>query len=154
MPQRPEPLEIGRGRILREGTSVAILSLGTRLAASLAAAEELGGYGLSATVADARFAKPLDRDLILRLAREHEVVVTVEEGSSGGFGAAVLHLLAREGALDAGLRIRPLVLPDRFIDQAAPDAMYAEAGLDARGIVTAVLSALGRDTAAPANRSA
>jgi len=154
IPADPEPLEIGRGRILREGTSVAILSLGTRLAPSLAAADELAGYGLSATVADARFAKPLDRDLVLRLAREHEVLVTVEEGSSGGFGAGVLQLLASEGALDAGLKIRPLVLPDRFIDHASPAAMYAEAGLDTAGIVATVLGALGREHVAPANRTA
>ncbi|MCB2080652.1 MAG: 1-deoxy-D-xylulose-5-phosphate synthase, partial [Novosphingobium sp.] len=154
IPANPEPLEIGRGRILREGTSVAILSLGTRLTASLAAADELAGFGLSATVADARFAKPLDHDLILRLAREHEVLVTVEEGSSGGFGASVLQFLAGEGVLDAGLKIRPLTLPDRFIDHASPDAMYAEAGLDSAGIVASVLAALGRDQSVAANRTA
>ena len=154
IPANPEPLEIGRGRILREGTSVAILSLGTRLAASVAAADELAGFGLSATVADARFAKPLDHDLVLRLAREHEVLVTVEEGASGGFGSSVLQLLATEGVLDTGIKIRPLVLPDRFIDHAAPDAMYAEAGLDSAGIVSAVLGAFGRDQSVAANRLA
>ena len=154
IPANPEPLEIGRGRILREGTSVAILSLGTRLAASVAAADELAGFGLSATVADARFAKPLDHDLVLRLAREHEVLVTVEEGASGGFGSSVLQLLATEGVLDTGIKIRPLVLPDRFIDHAAPDAMYAEAGLDSAGIVSAVLGALGWDQSVAANRLA
>ena len=152
IPANPEPLEIGRGRILREGTSVAILSLGTRLAASVAAADELAGFGLSATVADARFAKPLDHDLVLRLAREHEVLITVEEGASGGFGSSVLQLLATEGVLDTGIKIRPLVLPDRFIDHAAPDAMYAEAGLDSAGIVSAVLGALGWDQSVAANR--
>ena len=154
IPANPEPLEIGRGRILREGTSVAILSLGTRLAASVAAADELAGFGLSATVADARFAKPLDHDLVLRLAREHEVLITVEEGASGGFGSSVLQLLATEGVLDTGIKIRPLVLPDRFIDHAAPDAMYAEAGLDSAGIVSAVLGAFGRDQSVAANRLA
>ena len=154
IPANPDPLEIGKGRILREGSSVAILSLGTRLAASLAAADELAGFGLSATVADARFAKPLDRDLVLRLAREHEVVITVEEGSSGGFGSSVLHLLASEGAMDAGLKVRPLVLADRFIDHGSPDAMYAEAGVDSAGIVAAVLNALGRDETVTANRTA
>ncbi|MCB1480898.1 MAG: 1-deoxy-D-xylulose-5-phosphate synthase [Rhodobiaceae bacterium] len=154
IPANPEPLEIGRGRILREGTSVAILSLGTRLAASVAAADELAGFGLSATVADARFAKPLDHDLVLRLAREHEVLITVEEGASGGFGSSVLQLLATEGVLDTGIKIRPLVLPDRFIDHAAPDAMYAEAGLDSAGIVSAVLGALGWDQSVAANRLA
>ena len=154
IPANPDPLEIGKGRILREGSSVAILSLGTRLAASLAAADELAGFGLSATVADARFAKPLDRDLVLRLARELEVVITVEEGSSGGFGSSVLHLLASEGAMDAGLKVRPLVLADRFIDHGSPDAMYAEAGVDSAGIVAAVLNALGRDETVTANRTA
>ena len=119
-----------------------------------AAADELAGFGLSATVADARFAKPLDHDLVLRLAREHEVLITVEEGASGGFGSSVLQLLATEGVLDTGIKIRPLVLPDRFIDHAAPDAMYAEAGLDSAGIVSAVLGALGWDQSVAANRLA
>ncbi|MFN0262696.1 1-deoxy-D-xylulose-5-phosphate synthase [Tepidamorphus sp. 3E244] len=154
IPVDPQPLEVGRGRILREGTSVAILSLGTRLAAAMEAADELAGYGLSATVADARFAKPLDNDLILRLAREHEVLVTVEEGASGGFASSVMELLAREGVFDSGLRFRPLCLPDSFIDHGSPAAMVAEAGLDATGIVTTVLGALGRTDAASANRTA
>src|SRR5690606_18073732 len=112
MPERGQALEIGRGRIVREGTKVALLSLGTRLADCLLAAEELDAAGLSTTVADARFAKPLDTGLIARLAREHEVLVTVEEGAVGGFGAHVLHFLAHEGLLENGLKVRPLVLPD------------------------------------------
>jgi 1-deoxy-D-xylulose-5-phosphate synthase len=148
MPAIAEPLEIGRGRIVREGTGVALLSLGTRLQPCLDAAEQLAHRGLSATVADARFAKPLDEELILRLAREHECLVTVEEGSIGGFGAFVLHLLAAKGALDRGLKVRTLTLPDVFQDQDKPEAMYAQAGLDADGIVATVLSALGTDAAA------
>ncbi len=143
MPARGEALVIGRGRVLREGTKVAILSLGTRLADALAAAEELETFGLSTTVADARFAKPLDSDLISRLAREHEVLLTVEEGASGGFAAQVLQFLASAGLLDAGLKVRPLVMPDRFVDHAAPDAMIRQAGLDRAGIVDAVFKALG-----------
>jgi 1-deoxy-D-xylulose-5-phosphate synthase len=145
IPELAEPLEIGRGRIVREGTAVAILSFGTRLAESLKAADMLAARGLSATVADARFAKPLDVDLILRLAREHEALITVEEGAMGGFGAFVLHALAEHGALDRGLKIRTLTLPDLFQDQDKPDAMYALAGLDAEGIVRAALSALGAE---------
>jgi len=143
IPEFAEPLEIGRGRVVREGTAVAILSFGTRLAESLKAAELLAARGFSATVADARFAKPLDIDLILRLAREHEALVTVEEGAEGGFGAFVLHALASHGALDRGLKIRTLTLPDIFQDQDKPEAMYAVAGLDAEGIVRAALAALG-----------
>ncbi len=143
MPQHGIPLEIGKGRIVKQGTQVALLSLGTRLAECLAAAEQLGQRGLSTTVADARFAKPLDEEMILRLAREHEVLVTVEEGSVGGFGSHVLQLLAREGALDRGLKIRSLVLPDIFQDHNKPEAMYAQAGLDAVGIVRTVEQALG-----------
>jgi 1-deoxy-D-xylulose-5-phosphate synthase len=137
------PLEIGRGRIMREGSRVALLSLGTRLAECLLAAEQLGQRGLSTTVADARFAKPLDEALILRLAREHEILVTVEEGSVGGFGAHVLHLLARSGALDGGLKVRTLTLPDLYQEHDKPEAMYAAAGLDAAGIVRTVEGALG-----------
>jgi 1-deoxy-D-xylulose-5-phosphate synthase len=148
MPERGVALPIGKGRILREGAKVALLSLGTRLADCLAAAEELDAAGLSTTVADARFAKPLDRDLVLRLAREHEVLVTVEEGAIGGFSAHVLHLLAHEGLLDAGLRVRTLVLPDEFTDQARPERMIANAGLDAAGIVRTVFAALGTGTRA------
>ena len=142
-PVRGVPLEIGRGRIVREGTKVALLSLGTRLAPCLAAAEQLGGFGLSTTVADARFAKPLDRELILRLAREHEVLVTVEEGAIGGFGSHVLTLLAEEGALARGLKVRTLHLPDRFLDHDTPAAQLKAAGLDTDGIVRGVLGTLG-----------
>jgi 1-deoxy-D-xylulose-5-phosphate synthase len=138
------PLAIGKGRIIREGSRVALLSLGTRLSECLAAADSLAAQGLSTTVADARFAKPLDHDLILRLAREHEVMITVEEGSVGGFGAYVLHLLAERGILDRGLKVRTLVLPDVFLDQDEPDRMYAHAGLDMAGITAAVFDALGK----------
>jgi len=144
LPARGEILTIGRGRVLREGTTVALLSLGTRLTAASEAAEELALKGVSATVADARFAKPLDRDLILRLARSHEVLVTVEEASAGGFGASVLQLLAVEGALDRGLKIRNLALPDRYIDHDKPEKQLVEAGLDAKAIVATALRALGR----------
>ena len=139
------PLEIGKGRILREGSSIAILSLGTRLPEALLAAGRLSAYGLSATVADARFAKPLDRDLIRRLAREHEVLLTIEEGAVGGFGSHVMQFLAWEGCLDKGLKIRPMVLPDRFQNHDTPERMYAEAGLDANSIAAAALAALGRE---------
>ncbi|PZO02858.1 MAG: 1-deoxy-D-xylulose-5-phosphate synthase [Hyphomicrobiales bacterium] len=141
------PLEIGRGRIVREGARVALLSLGTRLAECLLAAEQLGQRGLSTTVADARFAKPLDEALILRLAREHEILVTVEEGSIGGFGSHVLHLLARSGLLDGGLKVRTLTLPDIYQEHDKPEAMYARAGLDAAGIVRTVEGALGTPAA-------
>jgi 1-deoxy-D-xylulose-5-phosphate synthase len=153
IPDLAAPLEIGRGRIIREGTSVAILSFGTRLAESLKAADLLAARGLSATVADARFAKPLDVDLILRLAREHEALITVEEGAVGGFGAFVLHALADHGALDRGLKVRTLTLPDIFQDQDKPEAMYAAAGLDAEGIARAALAALGAETVARARRA-
>ena len=132
------------GRIVREGSKVAILSLGTRLADSLAAADDLAARGLSTTVADARFAKPLDLDLVRRLAREHEVLVTVEEGAIGGFAAQVMQFLAKEGIFDKGLKFRPLTLPDYFIDHDKPEAQIAEAGLDRAGILAAVLEALGR----------
>jgi 1-deoxy-D-xylulose-5-phosphate synthase len=153
IPDFADPLEIGRGRIVREGSSVAILSFGTRLAESLKAADLLAARGLSATVADARFAKPLDIDLILRLAREHEALITIEEGSVGGFGAFVLHALAEHGALDRGLKVRTLTLPDIFQDQDKPEAMYASAGLDADGIVRTALAALGAETVARARRA-
>jgi 1-deoxy-D-xylulose-5-phosphate synthase len=145
LPEHGIPLEIGKGRILREGTAVALLSLGTRLSECLKAADELATFGLSVTVADARFAKPLDLDLVLRLAREHEVLITIEEGAVGGFGAHVLQSLSEQGALDNGLKIRSMVLPDMFIDQDSPGAMYARAGLDAKGIVAKVFAALGKD---------
>jgi 1-deoxy-D-xylulose-5-phosphate synthase len=122
---------------------VAILSLGGRLGASLEAAELLAARGLSTTVADARFAKPLDHDLLKQLARHHEVVITIEEGAVGGVGAHVLHYLAGEGMLDGGLKIRTMTLPDVFIDQDKPETMYVQAGLDANGIVRTVFSALG-----------
>jgi 1-deoxy-D-xylulose-5-phosphate synthase len=143
MPERGVPLEIGRGRVLREGSRIAILSLGTRLGEAMKAAEDLFVRGLSTTVADARFAKPLDRELVLRLAAEHEVLITVEEGSVGGFGAHVLSLLAESGALDAGLKVRAVTLPDIFQDQDKPDRLYASAGLDAKSIVAKAIEALG-----------
>jgi len=154
MPEIGQPLEIGKGRIVREGTAVAILSFGTRLAECLAAADLLAARGLSATVADARFAKPLDIDLILRLAREHEALITVEEGAIGGFGAFVLHALAEHGALDRGLKVRTLTLPDVFQDQDKPEVMYAQAGLDAEGIMRGALAALGAEAAAKKGRRA
>jgi 1-deoxy-D-xylulose-5-phosphate synthase len=147
LPERGTPLPIGRGRVLREGTAVALLSLGTRLQECLKAADELAGRGLSTTVADARFAKPLDQDLVRRLANEHEVLITVEEAAVGGFAAQVFHFLAMTGQLDGGLKLRPMILPDRFIDHNKPELQYAEAGLDARQIIATALSALGRDAA-------
>jgi 1-deoxy-D-xylulose-5-phosphate synthase len=145
LPLRGEVLPIGRGRILREGGKVAILSLGTRLADALKAAEELASRGLPATVADARFAKPIDFALLERLAREHEVLVTVEENAMGGFSAQVLQHLSLAGLLDGGLRYRPMVLPDRFVEHMSPAAQIVDAGLDAKSIVKTVLGALGRD---------
>ena len=145
LPKEGVPLEIGKGRILRQGSKVALLSLGTRLGECLRAADQLAGFGLSTTVADARFAKPLDKDLIKLLAQNHEVLVTVEEGSVGGFGSFVLHYLSDEGLLDHGLKVRTKVLPDVFIDHGKPDAMYDAAGLAAAGIVETVFKALGRD---------
>jgi 1-deoxy-D-xylulose-5-phosphate synthase len=137
------PLPIGKGRIVREGNALAILSLGTRLADCLKAADKLAARGLSATVADARFAKPIDEDLVLRLCREHEALILVEEGAMGGFGAFVLQYLAGQGVLDRGLKVRSLTLPDRFQDHHKPEVMIAEAGLDADGIMLAALSTLG-----------
>ena len=148
MPEIGVPLEIGKGRIVREGNSVALLSLGSRLGDCLKAADLLASHGLSTTVADARFAKPLDVDLVLRLAREHDVLVTIEEGAIGGFGTYVLQTLAEHGSLDRGLKVRSMVLPDAFIDQDSPAAMYAKAGLDAHAMVAKVFEALGRDIAA------
>jgi 1-deoxy-D-xylulose-5-phosphate synthase len=148
MPDEGQPLEIGKGRIVREGHKVALLSFGARLGECLKAADELAALGLSATVADARFAKPLDTDLVLRLAREHEVLVTIEEGAIGGFGSYVLQALAEAGALDRGLQVRCMTLPDVFLDQDTPAAMYAKAGLDAKGIVAKVFEALGKDIGA------
>ena len=143
MPERGVPLEIGRGRVIREGARVAILSFGTRLAEVLKAAESLEARGIAPTVADARFAKPLDRDLILRLARDHEALITIEEGAVGGFGSHVAQLLADEGVFDAGLKYRSMVLPDAFIDQASPEQMYQAAGLTAADIEAKVLGVLG-----------
>jgi 1-deoxy-D-xylulose-5-phosphate synthase len=145
MPEVGVALEIGKGRIVREGTKVALLSFGTRLAECEKAADELAALGLSTTVADARFMKPLDLDMILKLAREHEVLLTVEEGSIGGFGSHVMQTLAEHGMLDGGLRMRAMVLPDEFLDHDSPNAMYARAGLDAKSIVAKVFEALGKD---------
>jgi 1-deoxy-D-xylulose-5-phosphate synthase len=147
LPQVPERLEIGKGRIVREGKKVAILSLGTRLQEALKAADALEGRGLSTTVADLRFAKPLDEALIRRLLTSHEVAVTVEEAAIGGFGAHVLTLASDAGLIDGGLKLRTLRLPDRFQDQDKPEKQIAEAGLDAEGIVDAVLKALRHNSA-------
>ncbi len=146
LPARGTPLEIGKGRVVREGTKIAILNFGARLQECLVAAEDLGAKGLSTTVADARFAKPLDTDLIRRLAREHEVLITIEEGSVGGFSSFVLQYLATSGLLDGGLKVRPMVLPDRFLDHAAPARQYEWAGLNAPQIVATALAALGQQS--------
>ena len=143
MPARGLPLEIGKGRVMREGGRVALISFGTRLAEVLKAAESLAARGIAPTVADARFAKPLDRDLILNLARNHEALITIEEGAVGGFGSHVAQLLADEGVFDHGLKFRSMVLPDTFIDQASPEAMYRIAGMDAPQIEAKVLEVLG-----------
>ena len=145
LPDRGTPLEIGKGRIVREGTKVAILAYGARLQDALSAADQLAARGLTTTVADARFAKPLDEDLIRRLAKEHEVLLTVEEGAIGGFATQVMQFMAHAGLLENGLKFRPLCLPDVFIDHDKPDAQLALAGLDATGIVAAALAALGQE---------
>jgi 1-deoxy-D-xylulose-5-phosphate synthase len=145
MPEAGVALEIGKGRIIREGTKIALLSFGTRLGECEKAADELAALGLSTTIADARFMKPLDLDMVLKLAREHEILLTIEEGSIGGFGSHVMHTLADHGMLDGGLRMRSMVLPDVFLDHDSPNAMYARAGLDAKGIVAKVFEALGKD---------
>jgi 1-deoxy-D-xylulose-5-phosphate synthase len=150
LPEVGVPLEVGRGRVMRQGSVVAILSLGTRLQESLKAADQLAAMGLSTTVADARFAKPLDCDLLRELAQTHEVLVTVEEGASGGFGAFVLHYLAEHGHFRRGLKVRTMALPDVFIDHDKPEKMYDRAGLNAPGIVATVLDALGKEAAANA----
>jgi 1-deoxy-D-xylulose-5-phosphate synthase len=147
LPEVPERLEIGKGRIVREGTKIAILSLGTRLAEARLAADALEAKGLSTTVADLRFAKPLDEGLIRRLLTSHEVCVTIEEGSIGGLGAHVLTMASDEGLIDAGLKLRTMRLPDKFQDQDNPDKQYAEAGLDAAAIVETVLKALRHNSA-------
>jgi 1-deoxy-D-xylulose-5-phosphate synthase len=144
MPTEGVPLEIGKGRVIRQGDKVAILSLGTRLAEALEAADLLAAQGISTTVADARFAKPLDVELLHRLASSHEVLITIEEGSVGGFGSFVQQQLAEDGLLDKGLRFRSMVLPDTFLEQDKPELLYARAGLDAKGIVAKVFQALGR----------
>jgi 1-deoxy-D-xylulose-5-phosphate synthase len=148
MPEVGVPLPIGKGRIIRQGNKVALLSFGTRLAECEKAADELAAHGLSTTIADARFMKPLDVELVLKLAREHEILLTVEEGAIGGFGSHVMQTLAENGMLDSGLlRFRSLVLPDEFIDHNTPAAMYAYAGLDAKGIVAKVFDTIGKDKA-------
>ena len=149
LPERGTPLAIGRGRIMREGSAVAILSLGTRLADSLRAADELAARGLSTTVADARFAKPFDVGLIEQLAKHHAVLIIVEEGSIGGFGAAILQHLAKCGLLDGGVRVRSMTLPDRFIDHNVPAAQIIEAGLAAKDIVATAMGALGSEASQP-----
>jgi 1-deoxy-D-xylulose-5-phosphate synthase len=154
LPSQGVPLEIGKGHIVREGSAVALLSFGARLTECLRASEQLAGFGLSTTVADARFAKPLDLDLLRQLARHHEVLVTIEDGGIGGFGSHVLQALAQKGLLDSGLKVRSLVLPDRFIEHNKPAAMYAEAGLDAAGITASVIAALGKDIDSDAARLA
>ena len=143
LPERGEVLQIGKGRIVRDGNGVAILSLGTRLEEAEKAADALAGRGINPTVADARFAKPLDRDLVLDLADRHDALITVEEGAVGGFGSHVMQLLSDEGVLDTGLKVRSMVLPDVFLDQANPKDMYAQAGLNAEQIETKVLDLLG-----------
>jgi 1-deoxy-D-xylulose-5-phosphate synthase len=153
MPQEGIPLEIGKGRIVRSGSQVALLSFGTRLQESLKAADELEAKGLSTTVADARFAKPLDEEMILKLARTHDVLITIEEGSVGGFGSMVHHLLAENGVFDDGLKIRSLVLPDEYTDHDKPDRMYSKAGMDAKGIVSKVFEALGKTQAVSKDRA-
>jgi len=153
LPAEGRPLEIGKGRIMREGTTVALLSLGTRLGECLKAADQLAAYGLSTTVADARFAKPIDQDLVARLARNHEVLITIEEGAIGGFGSSVLQFLANHGLLDRGLKVRPMVLPDVFIEHDKPEKMYDQAGLNAPQIVATVLATLGRELGARAERA-
>jgi 1-deoxy-D-xylulose-5-phosphate synthase len=145
MPEIGVPLPIGKGRIIREGKKVALLSLGTRLAECEKAADELAAHGLSATIADARFLKPLDEELVMKLAREHEILITIEEGSIGGFGSHVMQLLSDNGMLDGGLRMRAMILPDVFLDHDTPAAMYTRAGLDAKSIVAKVFETLGKD---------
>ncbi|MEM6738505.1 MAG: 1-deoxy-D-xylulose-5-phosphate synthase [Pseudomonadota bacterium] len=152
LPARGTVLEIGKGRILREGNTVALLSFGAHLGETLAAAEDLEARGISCTIADARFAKPLDTELVAQLARHHGALITIEQGAQGGFGAHVLHHLAGAGLLDQGLRVRTMTLPDRFIDQASPAAMYAQARLTAQDIAATALGALGIE--APVFRNA
>src|SRR6204780_73160 len=154
LPKRGVPLPIGKGRVLREGSRIAILSLGTRLGEALKAAEELAARGLSTTVADARFAKPLDRELILRLAATHKLLITIEEGAAGGFCAHVLTLLSDAGALEHGLKVRTMTLPDKFQDHDKPERMYAAAGLEGRAIVAKAVAAVGEVEPLAPSRSA
>jgi 1-deoxy-D-xylulose-5-phosphate synthase len=153
MPQDGIPIEIGKGRIVRQGNQIALLSFGTRLQEALKAADDLEAKGLSTTVADARFAKPLDEEMILKLAREHDVLITVEEGSVGGFGSMVMHLLSDKGALDEGLKVRSIVMPDEYTDHGKPDRMYSDAGLDAKGIVAKVFEILQKHPLAAKGRA-
>ena len=146
MPRRGQILEIGKGRVLKEGNSVALLSLGSRLQDCIAAADELDAHGLTTTVVDARFAKPIDTQLMGQLARNHEVLIVVEEGSTGGFGATVLHHLASQGYLDGGLTVRTLTMPDVYMDQMQPERMIERAGLDKSGIVSSVWAAIKRES--------
>jgi 1-deoxy-D-xylulose-5-phosphate synthase len=143
MPERGEPLEIGKGRMIQQGARVAILSFGTRLSEVMTACEALSARGITPTVADARFAKPLDCDMILALAADHEALITIEEGAVGGFGSHVAQLLSDEGVFDRGLRFRSMVLPDTFVDHSSPEDMYAMAGLNAADIEAKVLEVLG-----------
>ena len=143
LPEKGIPIEIGKGRIIQEGKDVAVLSFGTHLSDVRKAAENLEAKGISITIADARFSKPLDTDLLTKLVQNHTTLITIEEGSKGGFGAHVLHWLAEEGLLDGNLRVRTLTLADRFIDQASPEDMYLEAGLDYNTITSTILSLLG-----------
>jgi len=145
LPEIGQVLEIGKGRVIREGSDIAILSLGAHLAECEAAADLLAAEGVSVTLADARFAKPLDLELLMQLARNHGALITVEQGARGGFGAMVLHELAAAGVFDRGLAVRTLTLPDRFIDQASPDEMYLDAGLTRHDIAASAMQALGRD---------
>tara|TARA_B100000965_G_scaffold129403_1_gene107727 strand:- start:152 stop:700 length:549 start_codon:yes stop_codon:yes gene_type:complete len=143
LPDRGELLEIGKGKICREGSKVSILSLGAHLKEALLAADELEQLGISTTVADARFAKPLDTDLLKELAENHEVIITLEEGSIGGFGSHVVHWLLENQLIDKGIKVRSMFLADKFIDQASPAVMYQEAGLDINSIIRTALDALG-----------
>ena len=152
MPERGEVLEIGKGRVMKEGNRVALLSFGSSLKHALQAAEDLDSQGLSTTVADARFAKPLDGDLVANLARNHDVLITIEEGAVGGFGSHVMQHLTDNGLLDNNnLRVRSMVMPDVFVDHEKPENMVANAGLDKVGIVKKVFEALGKETSAEDN---
>jgi 1-deoxy-D-xylulose-5-phosphate synthase len=147
MPSRGEVLPIGKGRIVRQGSTIALLSYGTRLGEVLNAADRLAALGLNPTIADARFMKPLDEELIAQLAQSHDVLLTVEEGGLGGFGSHVATFLASNGLLDGALRFRPLMMPDTFVEHASQADMYEAAGLDRNGIVSTALTALGYDEA-------